>query len=234
MTVTTLAQPFAGLTERVVKSLVDRRSTRGKRLITLENCNAASRIQRLYGLGLVDGHPPTLGQVVAGEIEMAPYVVRPNNGEGERYKGMLRLPLFRTLFMLFYAGRSHFGIYSGIESEPKGIARHIAATHHPGTFPVYDLQIALMHPEGLETVRDEVRSMESGTAPFYWRWGIQGMMGSRVARNYWEQLLDEYIPRAKNLDFQKNIHGAPEDVRPEFHTLASFLRYCSTLEPMRE
>lgn len=214
---------------QITKSLLDFLPIAKIRKAQLERAAAEERMHRLQDIGVLAANTklPTIDQLVCGEIEMAPFVIEPKSQDHDRYNGLLRVPLLRTPALLAYIGSAHLNIFSGIDLEKTPITKHILATRHPGDNPIYDLQLLMIHEDGLDFLEERVYAVLSKKSARAEALLIKSIMGPQVATDYWTKLLDEYIPSARDLQFPRSSATNPENVRSEFYTLKDFIEGCA-------
>ncbi|MFT7582884.1 MAG: hypothetical protein ACI9MR_004569 [Myxococcota bacterium] len=193
------------------------------------------RFKPFIDAGLIQGIP-TPWQLALGAIEMAPYVIMPDDGDKDRYSGaLLGNPLLRQPIIFAYVGRDHMRIGHGLDVSPKSQRRHLNFVFHEG-MPVYDLQLVQTHPDGLEELRRAMMQLEEGTLP---QRAWQRRMIDLVipdASSYRRRFVEPggYIDRALAFDYPP-LDGVAEFLRPEFTSLTTFIDYClESFEPARD
>lgn len=187
----------------------------------------AQRLRSFLDAGLIK-RIPTSWQLLCGQIEMAPYVILPDEGDDARYAGApLGHPLMRTPIVFLEIGIDHFRAGHGLHARPESVYRHLNFVFHEG-MPVFDLQLVQTVPGGLQRFREYTQAIEDGTS------GKARRQRSRIdmilpnASGYRAQFLQPggWIERAEKLDYPTDEDIA-EFLRPEFSSLVRFANYCS-------
>lgn len=191
------------------------------------------RLAPFRSRGLV-GAIPSPYQLLLGQIEMAPYVLLPDAGDDDRYRGArLGHPLLRTPLIASQIGWEHFRIGHGLHSTLRTLVLHLAYVHHEG-MPVFDLQLVQTHDAGLDALGHALTMLEDGhdREARHHRRLIDLVIPD--ASGYRARFLgrDGWIARAARFDYPR-----PDDaagfLRPEFTQLTSFLDYCRDAFPER-
>ncbi len=185
------------------------------------------RLQVFVDAGLLS-RIPTRFQLLQGQVEMAPYVVTPDEGDAERYGGApLGHPLLRTPIVFTEVGFDHFRVGHGLHARPESVYRHLMFVYHEG-MPTFDLQLAQSIPGGLEALRRYAQEIEDGaTAQRRWqRTRIDWIIPNAAA--YRRQFLEPggWIDRAVAFDYPSTDDIAAF-LRPEFMSLSGFAQYCA-------
>jgi hypothetical protein len=193
--------------------------------------NLSRRLAIFVEAGLIDTIP-TEWQLLLGQLEMAPYVVMPDAGDGNRYAGApLGHPLLRTPLVFARIGLEHLRVGHGLHSSLKALLLHVAYVFHEG-MPSFDLQLVQSHPGGLDALAAFLADIEHGDS-------------SEAARH--RRLIDLVVPQASAyrrafiepggwIDRARAFAYPTEaDVaaflRPEFTDLCRFINYCARTFP---
>jgi hypothetical protein len=183
------------------------------------------RLSPFIERGLIE-RVPTNWQIFQGSVEMLQYVVIPDMDDGRRYAGApLGHPVVRTPFLVAYTLGGHFNVGSGLRASERALQKHLLAVHHFGQ-PVYDLQLAQTHPDGLGRLRRKFEDVRRGATSLHRleRTFVGGIVPSWDA--YCEAMLD-HIDRAARFDYD----AAPAWARKEFWSLSAFMDHCANAYP---
>lgn len=187
----------------------------------------AVRLRVFVDAGLLK-RVPTVWQLFQGQVEMAPYVVLPDEGDGERYAGAIAShPLLRTPLVLREIGLDHFRVGHGLHARPESLYRHLNIVYHEG-MPAFDLQLVQTVPNGLAELRESMEQLEhprtAERAAQRRRIDLVLADSSAYRRKYLEP--GGWIERAERFDYPSTADVA-EFLRPEFTSLISFADYCA-------
>lgn len=186
------------------------------------------RLRPLREAGLFTGLP-TRWQLLLGQVEMAPYVVMPDAGDGARYRGArCGHPLLRTPIVLSQVGWEHLRVGHGLDASLRALVLHLAYVFHEG-MPIFDLQLVQTHEGGLDALRRFLEALEDDREAHHRRL-IDLVIPD--ARSYRRRFLetDGWIDRAARFDYPPPTSAAAF-LRPEFTQLTSFLAYCREAFP---
>jgi hypothetical protein len=191
----------------------------------------AIRLKVFVDAGLIP-RVPTPWQFVQGQLEMAPYVVMPDRGDGARYAGApLSHPLLRTPIVFWEVGLDHLRIGHGLHNKAESLYRHLNIVQHQD-MPVFDLQLVQTVPGGLAALRRYTEDIESGATPERARQRRRVDLVIPRASSYRQRLLAPggWIDRAERM-----AYATPREVagylRPEFTSLVGFANYCAATFP---
>ncbi|MFK7999503.1 MAG: hypothetical protein AB8H86_07895 [Polyangiales bacterium] len=186
----------------------------------------AQRLRFFVDAGLIP-HIPTSWQLLCGQIEMAPYVILPDEGDDARYAGApLGHPLTRTPIVFMEIGLDHLRAGHGLHARPESVYRHLNFVFHEG-MPVFDLQLVQTVPGGLQRFREYTQAIEDGTSRKARRQRSRVDMILPGSSEYRAQFLRPggWIERAEKLDYPTDDDIA-DFLRPEFSSLVRFANYC--------
>ncbi len=175
---------------------------------------------------------PTRFQLLQGQLEMAPFVLLPDEGDAERYAGApLGHPLLRTPLVFWEIGVDHMRIGHGLHAAAESLYRHLMFVWHEG-MPAYDLQLIQTVPGGLETFRRYVQDIDSGATPERARQRKRIDLIIPQASDYRRRFLEPggWIDQAVALDYPGEEEVA-SFLRPEFMSLIRFSNYCASTFP---
>ncbi len=181
------------------------------------------RLAGFIDAGLI-GEIPTDWQLLQGQLEMAPFVVLPDEGDSARYAGApMSHPVLRTPLVFGHIGWEHLRVGHGLHSSPLALFKHLAIVQHEG-MPVYDMQLVQTVPQGLERLRAHMQAIEDATTAS--RWAERALIDLVIpdASSYRRNFLAPggWIDRAAAFDYEP----VPAILRPEFATLVNFINYC--------
>lgn len=175
---------------------------------------------------------PTPFQIRQGELEMLPYVLSSDATDESRYtRSAFGHPIVRQALILWMVGRDHLDPGCSLGARLESIATHLLATHHQG-MPVFDLQLAQTHPEGLARLRALIEEhLERRTDAARRRARIL----ERILIDpdgYHRLFLGEggFLARAERFDYPAPADEASE-FPPEFFSLTGFLSHCARAYP---
>jgi hypothetical protein len=177
---------------------------------------------------------PTLWQIHQGELEMAPYVTSTDaTAEAGYRRRRLGHPVVRQPIIFSQVGLDHVRVGSGLGVALASLAAHLQLTFHQG-MPVFDLQVAMTHPDGLARLRASFEALVAGATP---RMRRRRRLAAQILAEpdaYFARFLgaDGWIARAGRLDFGAAAEEGSA-FPPEFFSLVGFLDHCATSFPAR-
>ena len=193
----------------------------------------AVRLAVFVDRGLIETLPTTW-QLVQGQLEMAPYVVLPDPGDGSRYDGtLLGNPILRTPLIVSQIGLDHFRVGHGLHTSREAQYKHLNFVSHEG-FPTYDLQLIQTMPDGLERFRSYTREIQEGATRHRRRQRALVDLVIPDAEAYRESFLEDggWIDRAVAFDYPSEDE-IEDFLRPEFSSLVHFMNHCARAYPAR-
>jgi hypothetical protein len=194
---------------------------------------SAERVQAFVDAGLLEPNEvPTLHQIRCAGSEMVPRVIVPYSEDQERYKGteLGPSPPKRFLALLKELGWNHLISDAGFGISLDCIAKHVNTHLHPGRIPIYDLQLAQTHPDGLGYVRDLTERISLGKEEEALRIRILAERIIPDAQRYRDDLI-RYIDQAERFNYKLET---PEVVDKEYFDLLSFLKHAQADFPERK
>ncbi|MFT4622283.1 MAG: hypothetical protein ACI8PZ_000939 [Myxococcota bacterium] len=187
------------------------------------------RLAPFIDRGLLSG-VPNPWQLAQGGLAMTPYVLSPDVTAERHYRDVwVARPVPRQLMLLRVNGLDHLSSGSGLRIRLRSVCRHLQLTWHEG-MPVFDLQLAQTHPDGLHILR---RSTAALLAPRTAEERRVRRVADRLfpaPEEYFATFLEPggWIDRAAAFDYSTAAEDG-SNMPAEYHTLTGFLEHCLTL-----
>lgn len=175
---------------------------------------------------------PTRFQLLQGEFEMTPFVLSTDATMEDAYNRSLAAhPVVRQPALIREIGRDHFKTGSGLGMRLSSICKHLLLTWHQG-FPVFDLQIIMTHPDGLDELERRAQALIAEELPSAQRLKRLARVLFPDPDAYHAQFLGEqgWIARARRFD-NPSPAEVGSDFPEEFFSLANFAQYCADTFP---
>ncbi|TNE85941.1 MAG: hypothetical protein EP330_23685 [Deltaproteobacteria bacterium] len=189
------------------------------------------RLQIFVDAGLVT-RVPTRFQLLQGEFEMTPYVLSTDATMEDAYNDTLAAhPVLRQPALLREIGLDNLKTGSGLGMRLTSICKHLHFTWHQG-FPVFDLQIIMTHPGGLDEFERRTHDLLADELPHAQRWNQLARRLFPDPAAYYGQFLGEdgWIARARRFE-NPSPADVGSDFPEEFFSLANFAQYCADTFP---
>ncbi|MCO4743954.1 MAG: hypothetical protein KC912_04140 [Proteobacteria bacterium] len=195
--------------------------------------NLDERLKIFADAGLIT-RIPTRFQLLQGEFEMTPFVISTDATLESAYRDTVWAnPVVRQPALLREIGLDNLKTGSGLGMRLSSICKHLQLTWHQG-FPVFDLQIIMTHPDGLDEFERRVEQLIEDRTPPARRQNVLARRLFPDPEAYYAQFLGEdgWIERARRFE-NPSPADVGSDFPEEYFSLANFAQYCADTFPER-